>query len=100
MLAGAASEYTYIYTMQLHIHLNTAQIPSLAIAYVVELDEVNLVTIRFMPPFNTIPLTLFPLLTTLTVTALSGESFALLLPNFFNLILLVGSSFAYLVDPS
>jgi hypothetical protein len=84
--------------MQLHIYLNTAQIPAFLVVY--PLDKVNPKTIQVMTRFNIIPLTLFPLLTTLTVTALSGESFALLLPKFFDLILMVGSSFAYLVDPS
>jgi hypothetical protein len=61
--------------MQLHTHVNTAQIPGLVIEYLVELDEANPETIQVMNRLNALPLTLFPLLTTLTVTILSGESF-------------------------
>jgi hypothetical protein len=100
MVAGAASEYTHIYIMQLRIQLHTAQVRGLVIGYLVHLDEVNLEIIRVMTPFNIIPVTLFPLLTTLTVTALSGESFPVLLSKFFNLFIMVSSSFTYLVDQS
>jgi hypothetical protein len=97
MLAGAASEHTHVYIMQLNIHLNTAQIPSLVVVYS---NEVNPGAIQVITRFSTIPLTLFPLLTTLTVTTLSGESFPVLLSKFLSLILVVGSSFTYLVDQS
>jgi hypothetical protein len=85
--------------MQLCIHLNTAQIPAIAIAYLTYVDNGTSETIK-VNRFYAIPPSLFPLLTTLTVTAFSGESFTVLLSKLFNLILMVGSSFTYLVDQS
>jgi hypothetical protein len=87
--------------MQLRIHLNTAQILAVVIAYYYTYahesngtsERSKVIQLKAIPP------TLFPLLTTLTVTALSGESFIRFF-EFLDLILMVGSSFAYLVDQS
>ena len=99
MLAGVASEYICVYIHATSCLLNTAQIPTLVIG---NLAEVNPKTIQVtgINQLNALPLTLFPLLTTLTVTVLSGESFAAILSNFFNLLLMVDFSFTYLVDQS
>jgi hypothetical protein len=56
--------------MQLRIHFITAQILTIVITYLADVDESN--GTSETSKFNTIPPTLFPLLTTLTVTALSG----------------------------
>ena len=61
-------------------------------------DEVNPGIIQVTDRLKAIPLTLFPLLTTVTVTALSGESMPALLLKSLNFLFLVGSSFTYLVD--
>jgi hypothetical protein len=84
--------------MQLPIHFITAQILAIVNAYLTDVDESNRTSET--SKLNAIPPTLFPLLTTLTVTALSGESFTFRLSEFLNLFLMVSSSFAYLVDQS
>ena len=64
-------------------------------------DEVNPAIIHVLNRLDlALPLTLFPLLTTLAVTALSGDSMPALLLESLNFIFLVGSSFTYLVDQS
>jgi hypothetical protein len=84
--------------MQFHIHFITAQILAIVVAYLIDVDESNgTFETNKVIRFTAIPPTLFPLLTTLTVTALSGESFTVRLLEFFPM---VGSSFTYLVDQS
>ena len=101
MLAGAASGYTHAHIYHTTSHsLNTAQITDIVLRYLIGLDEVNPETIQVANRLFPLPRTLFPLLTTLTVTILSGESFTVILSKFFNLLLMVDFSFAYLVDQS
>ena len=66
--------HTHTYIIKTYIHLNTAQISDLVIGLLVRPDEVNPEIIRAANRLMALPATLFPLLTTLTVTVLSGES--------------------------
>ena len=72
----------------------------LANEHLISLHEANPEEIQSADLLMVLPLTLFPLLTTVTITVLSGESFAVLLSKFINLVLMVGFSFTYLVDQS
>ena len=103
MLAGATSACVHISLFNLTFIsiLNSAQIPLLVMDYLGSLpDEVNPGIIQVTDRLKAIPLTLFPLLTTVTVTALSGESTPALLLKSLSFLFLVDCSFTYLVDQS